>query len=32
MIFQAFAPVARLCASLPQLADILKAKASGVFS
>jgi len=32
MIFQAFAPGTRLCALLPQLADILKTKPSGVFS
>jgi hypothetical protein len=32
MIFQALAPGTRLCALLPQLADILKTKPSGVFS
>ena len=32
VIFQAFAPGTRLCALLPQLADILKTKPSGEFS
>jgi hypothetical protein len=32
MIFQAFAPGTRLCALLPQLADILKTKPTGMFS